>query len=146
MSNPAMTDKINCVQAAFCRWRDCRTEMRCAARTDALAGYAPDDTGHREMPLSLLAPDEFGHVLSLCPDCDNRAHLLELGFTPGTEITVVRVAPLGDPLTVRLRGYQLSLRRREADAILMRRCPPEFNLDEDLDKDSDKDLELDKES
>ncbi len=124
-----MTDKINCVQAAFCRWRDCRTEMRCAARVCELAVYAPDETGHREMPLSRLVPGEFGHVLSLSSDCDNRAHLLELGFTPGTEITVVRVAPLGDPLTVRLRGYQLSLRRREADAILMRRCPPEFDAD-----------------
>lgn len=130
------TDKINCVQAAFCRWRDCRDASRCAARADALAQYAPDETGHREMPLSCMAPGEYGHVLSLCPDCENRAHLLELGFTPGTEITVVRVAPLGDPLTIRLRGYQLSLRRREADAIQMRRCPPEFGENLDLDLDS----------
>ncbi len=139
-----MPDKINCVQSAFCRWRDCRDANRCAARADALAGYAPDETGHREMPLSRMAPGEFGHVLSLGSDCENRAHLLELGFTPGTEITVVRIAPLGDPLTIRLRGYQLSLRRREADAILMRRCPPEFNLDEDVELGED--LELDNES
>lgn len=139
MSRTVMPDKINCVQAAFCRWRDCRDNARCAARVCELAVYAPDETGHREMPLSRMMPGEFGHVLSLCPDCENRAHLLELGFTPGTEITVVRVAPLGDPLTIRLRGYQLSLRRREADAILMRRCPPEFDADsglENLDIDS----------
>ena len=93
------------------------------------------------MPLSRLAPGEFGHVLSLCEGCDVRAHLLELGFTPGTEITVVRVAPLGDPLTVRLRGYQLSLRQREAEAILMRRCPPEIDLSDVMTSslDSDKD-------
>jgi Fe2+ transport system protein FeoA len=136
MSRTVSPEKINCVQAAFCRWRDCRDATRCAARADALAQYAPDETGHREMPLSRMAPGEYGHVLSLCPDCDVRAHLLELGFTPGTEITVVRVAPLGDPLTIRLRGYQLSLRRREADAILMRRCPPEFGEEADLDTDS----------
>lgn len=128
------------MQGAFCRWRNCRTQIRCAARVSELSAYAPDETGHREMPLSRLAPGEYGHVLSLCEGCDVRAHLLELGFTPGTEITVVRVAPLGDPLTVCLRGYQLSLRRREADAILMRRCPPELALDssdlENLDKDS----------
>ncbi len=118
--------QINCVQSAFCRWRDCRDQNRCAARAAELAGYTPDGTGHIEMPLSKLAPGEFGHVLGLCPDCDVRAHLLELGFTTGTEITVLRVAPLGDPLTVRIRGYQLSLRRREAEAIFMRRCPPEF--------------------
>lgn len=140
MSRTVMPDKLNCVQAAFCRWRDCRDANRCAARADALAEFAPDETGHREMPLSRMLPGEYGHVLSLCEGCEVRAHLLELGFTPGTEITVIRVAPLGDPLTIRLRGYQLSLRRREADAILMRRCPPEFG--EDLDTD----LDLDKES
>ncbi len=124
--------QINCVSAAFCRWRDCRDENRCAARAAEIAEYAPDETGHREMPLSKMSPGEFGHVLGLCPECDVRAHLLELGFTPGTEITVLRVAPMGDPLTVRIRGYQLSLRRREAEAIFMRRCPPEFDLDADL--------------
>ena len=126
---------INCVQSAFCRWRECRDENRCAARAAEIAGYAPDETGHREMPLSKMAPGEYGHVLGLCQGCDVRAHLLELGFTPGTEITVLRVAPLGDPLTVRIRGYQLSLRRREADAIFMRRCPPEFDLEADTDLD-----------
>ena len=129
-------EKTNCVQAAFCRWRNCRDASRCAARAEALAEYTPDETGHREMPLARMAPGEYGHVLALCEGCDVRAHLLELGFTPGTEITVVRVAPLGDPLTVRLRGYQLSLRRREADAILMRRCPPEFDADGDGDLES----------
>jgi ferrous iron transport protein A len=123
--------ELNCVQSALCRWRECRDTARCAARASELAGYAPDETGHREMPLSKMAPGEFGHVLGLCPDCDVRAHLLELGFTPGTEITVLRVAPLGDPLTVRIRGYQLSLRRREAEAIFMRRCPPDLDLDAD---------------
>ena len=120
---------IQCVQSAFCRWRECRDSARCAAREAEIAGYAPDETGHREMPLSKMAPGEYGHVLELCRDCDVRAHLLELGFTPGTEITVLRVAPLGDPLTVRIRGYQLSLRRREAEAIFMRRCPPELDFE-----------------
>ena len=129
LSQDSLSQEPNGLQAAFCRWRNTRTQIRCAARVTALAEYAPDETGHREMPLSRMAPGEYGHVLSLCEGCDVRAHLLELGFTPGTEITVVRVAPLGDPLTVTLRGYQLSLRRREAAAILMRRCPPELDQD-----------------
>ena len=69
----------------------------------------------------------------------------ELGFTLGTEITVLRVAPLGDPLTVQIRGYQLSLRRREAEAILMRRCPPEFDLDAKR-TDTQTDTQMDNES
>ena len=80
------------------------------------------------MPLSRMRLGMSGHVLALRPDADSREHLLELGFRPGTEITVVRVAPLGDLLTVRIRGYQLSLRRREAEVIQMRRCPPDFDL------------------
>ena len=135
---------LHCVQSAFCRWQECRDAARCAARAAELSDYAPDETGHREMPLSKMPPGEFGHVLSLCPDCDVRAHLLELGFTPGTEITVLRVAPMGDPLTVRIRGYQLSLRRREAEAIWMRRCPPELvDAENNLETDLDTDLDLD---
>ncbi len=87
----------------------------------------PDATGHVQMPLSKMQPGEIGHIQSLCSECEARPHLLEMGFTPGTEIEFVRVAPLGDPLTVRIRGYQLSLRRREADAVWVRVCPPDFD-------------------
>lgn len=48
-----------------------------------------------------------------------RCRLLEMGVLPGTEVTLVRRAPLGDPLELRLRGYALSLRRDEADAIVV---------------------------
>lgn len=40
--------------------------------------------------------------------------LLEMGFVPGTRVELVKVAPLGDPLELRVRGYHLSLRRAEA--------------------------------
>jgi ferrous iron transport protein A len=40
-----------------------------------------------------------------------------MGILPGVAIDVERVAPAGDPLWIRLQGYQLSLRRAEADAI-----------------------------
>lgn len=101
---------------------------RWARRPARILGL-PDETGHIEMSLSDMGPGDFGHILSICSECDVRQHLLELGFTPGAEIRFVRVAPLGDPLTVRIRGYQLSLRRREADAVWVRRCPPELDDD-----------------
>jgi ferrous iron transport protein A len=44
-------------------------------------------------------------------DCER---LLDLGFTPGEEISVTHFAPLGDPLVIRVRGAQLALRKREA--------------------------------
>lgn len=46
-----------------------------------------------------------------------RRKLLAMGLTPGTAFEVVRVAPLGDPIEIRLRGYGLSLRKHEASII-----------------------------
>lgn len=43
--------------------------------------------------------------------------LLEMGVVPGVSLKVVKDAPFGDPIEVRLRGYSLAMRRSEADAI-----------------------------
>lgn len=50
-----------------------------------------------------------------------RRKLLSMGLTPGVEFQVVRVAPLGDPVEVRVRGASVSLRRDEAAAIKVER-------------------------
>lgn len=50
--------------------------------------------------------------------------LMEMGLLEGEEIEVVAVAPLGDPLEVRLRDYRLSLRRREAARVAVRPLEP----------------------
>lgn len=46
--------------------------------------------------------------------------LIALGCIKGTEIKVVRVAPLGDPIIVNLRGYNLAIRKKEAKNIIVR--------------------------
>jgi ferrous iron transport protein A len=43
--------------------------------------------------------------------------LMEMGLTPGAEVSLVGVAPLGDPLELELRGYRLSIRRSEAARV-----------------------------
>jgi Fe2+ transport system protein FeoA len=48
-----------------------------------------------------------------------KRRILDMGMVPGSEIEVVRVAPLGDPVDFKLRGYHLSLRKEEADKILV---------------------------
>jgi ferrous iron transport protein A len=45
--------------------------------------------------------------------------LLDLGLTPGEQMAIVQVVPLGDPLVVEVRGMRLALRRREAAWILV---------------------------
>ena len=46
-----------------------------------------------------------------------RRKLLSLGLTPGAELQVIRVAPMGDPVEIRVRGFALTLRKSEADAL-----------------------------
>lgn len=46
-----------------------------------------------------------------------RRRLVDMGITPGAEVTMRKVAPLGDPVEINIRGYELSLRKAEADQI-----------------------------
>lgn len=46
-----------------------------------------------------------------------RRHLLDMGITKGTEITIKKVAPLGDPVDIELRGYELCIRKEEMKNI-----------------------------
>ena len=46
-----------------------------------------------------------------------RRHIMHMGITRGTQITVRKTAPLGDPLELTLRGYELSLRKADAEMI-----------------------------
>ena len=51
---------------------------------------------------------------------ESRPRLMELGLVPGTSVELVRFAPLGDPVEIRVRGYHLTLRKHEAEQILVR--------------------------
>ncbi len=48
-----------------------------------------------------------------------RKRILDMGVTPDVQIKVVKVAPLGDPIEVKLRGYSLSFRKQDASSILV---------------------------
>ena len=52
-----------------------------------------------------------------------KRRLVDMGLTPGTNVRVTKIAPLGDPLEVSLRGYELSLRREDAAQILVEPAP-----------------------
>ena len=52
-----------------------------------------------------------------------RQHFLDMGVIPGAEVTVVRFAPLGDPMELRIHGYELTLRLAEADQIQITMIP-----------------------
>lgn len=50
-----------------------------------------------------------------------RKKLLSMGLTPGVEFSVTRYAPMGDPVEIKVRGFRLSLRKAEAEAVLIER-------------------------
>jgi Fe2+ transport system protein FeoA len=69
--------------------------------------------------LSAYQPGQKGRVLQVCGNPDFRLRMLEMGFVKGTEIEVVKSAPLYDPIEFVVKGYHVSLRRVEASEILM---------------------------
>jgi ferrous iron transport protein A len=74
------------------------------------------------MSLSLrdLGVGERGKITSLQKgNKAYRAKLLAMGLLPGTEFSVTRYAPMGDPVEIQVRGFSLSLRKDEADMLLV---------------------------
>lgn len=67
--------------------------------------------------LSALSAGERGRVVKIGGDQAAVQRLMDLGLIRGTTVEVVRRAPLGDPLEVKLRGFMLTLRRSEAEHI-----------------------------
>ncbi len=72
-----------------------------------------------EKYLSEFAVGQTGKVKKITADGKIKRRLFDMGVTPNVEILLRKVAPLGDPLEVTIRGYELSLRKAEAQTILM---------------------------
>lgn len=71
-------------------------------------------------PLTSLAPGSKAVVTEIRIPPEHRSRLLEMGLLVGTSVELVRFAPMGDPVEIRIRGYNLSLRRHEADLVMVK--------------------------
>ncbi len=71
------------------------------------------------MTLKDLKPGQQGVVTSIGDKGPVRKRIMDMGVTPGAMIKVIKVAPLGDPIEVNIRGYELSLRKSEAAQIIV---------------------------
>ncbi|MFN3648672.1 MAG: ferrous iron transport protein A [Armatimonadota bacterium] len=74
-----------------------------------------------ESSLSQLRPGQSAKLLRVEGQPSVRQRLQEMGLIRGTTVQFVRAAPLGDPIEIRVRGYHLSLRRQEAEAVIVER-------------------------
>lgn len=75
------------------------------------------------MELSKLEPGVAGRITAIGSAGPVRRRLMDMGVLVGERVTVAKVAPLGDPIEVRIRNYSLSLRKSEAQAISVEVAP-----------------------
>jgi ferrous iron transport protein A len=71
-------------------------------------------------PLSSLTIGAKGVIATIQVAPESRGRLMEMGLLTGTPVEVIRYAPLGDPIEIKVRGYHLTLRKHEAEQILVR--------------------------
>ncbi|MGY6274850.1 FeoA family protein [Methylomonas sp. MgM2] len=70
--------------------------------------------------LKMLATGDSGRIVGFDQKGGSyRKKLLAMGLTPGTEFTITRFAPMGDPVEIKLRGFSLSLRKNEASVLMI---------------------------
>lgn len=69
--------------------------------------------------LKELKPNETALITSIGAKGPIRRRLMDMGITPGTQVIMRKVAPLGDPIEIHIRGYELSIRKAEADQIMI---------------------------
>lgn len=69
------------------------------------------------MTLKEMKPGWSGKVVSIGESGPLKRRIMDMGITPGVEVKVIKAAPLGDPVEINVRGYELSLRKEEAARI-----------------------------
>lgn len=65
-----------------------------------------------------------------CSEISLRKHILDMGLTPGTEISLIKIAPMGDPMEIRVRGYELTLRKDDASYIKIKNIHEAHKIEE----------------
>lgn len=74
----------------------------------------------KTITLKDVKPGETAVVIDILGKSNIRKRLIDMGITPGVKIFIRKIAPLGDPLEINLRGYELTLRKEIAKNILIK--------------------------
>lgn len=70
--------------------------------------------------LNDLKPGQFGIVEKIMCDKELRSRIVDMGITPGALVIMKRIAPFGDPIQINVRGFDLSIRKSEAENIKLK--------------------------
>lgn len=87
------------------------------SNTTEAAARASEEDAPTSVTLDRLSLGASARVIAVNGEGAVARRLMEMGVVPGAPVRVVKAAPLGDPLEVRVRGYRLALRREEARTI-----------------------------
>ena len=82
------------------------------------------------MTLKDLKPGESGQVKVVGGEGALRQHFLDMGVIPGAEVTTIKYAPMGDPMELRVQGYELTLRLADAEQIEVERVSSDSSVSE----------------
>lgn len=80
------------------------------------------------LSLAQLKPGEKAVIDKIRQTETDGGYLMEMGMTEGTKVRLVKFAPLGDPLEISVRGYHLSLRRSDANSIIVKMQENDGNI------------------
>ena len=72
------------------------------------------------MTLNSLAPGQSAVIRTVGGEGALRRRLLDMGLTPGTVVTLRKVAPMGDPIQIHLRGYDITIRKEDGEKIVLK--------------------------
>ena len=119
----AKVEKVAENKALICRVCDTKVIISQGLAKNIVVGKYRNPSERKDLMsgrivlLSELSEGQKAVIHDFVMENDTCARLEEMGVTPGEEVEVVRYAPMGDPIEIRIRGYSLSLRKEEAELI-----------------------------
>ena len=116
----AVVDKIADSGALICKVGDARVVISRKLAENIFVkdwGILKLTAAEKTILLSQMSVGQKGIIRDFTADNDDYERIVEMGVTPGEQVEIIRYAPLGDPIEIRVRGYLLSLRKQEADRI-----------------------------
>ena len=73
----------------------------------------------KEVKLNDMGPGDSGRISKISGAGTSKKRLMDMGLVRGSEIKVIRTAPLGDPVEFEIKGYSLTLRKQDAEAVFV---------------------------
>lgn len=116
----SVIDKVADSGAIICKVADARVAISKKLAQNIFVrdlGKAGRSVSEELVLLSEMSLGQKGIIRDFTADNDDYERIVEMGVTPGEQVEIIRYAPMGDPIEIRVRGYLLSLRKAEAERI-----------------------------